>query len=1130
MLLSGDRPAFTYFAPTDVGKIGNLYLGLITAQGGKWLDHFADIDSVYQPGLTRHVIQDPILPAGSLEVTAVPLASAEGFAIQLRWIHPPAETVRLVWIFGGASGYTANYWFPIDKLRLSASDMEGNVVHLWGNTFSLTSRSMKGKELWGMCDLPGRLALKDVGAVLPGPLEAEHAAPSKNPVVVFSGDWPHEQSSVHLLFTLGRAEDLAALASDAGSTFEQSVRFYRNLAQRVQVRTPDPYFDLAVESMVIANDGLWQPPSFLHGALSWMEHYLGWRGWYGSEALGWHDRVLNSILTFAALQIQSGDSRGAIPNMLEQPASVYYNMDEVYLDDIYYHYLWTGDRGLLASLFPVIQGVLSWEKRRLDPDDNALYENCLNTWISDSHWYSGGDCSQASAYMFRANQLASEAAEAAGEDPQPYRREADRIRAAMNDRLWISSEGHYAEFIDHLGLKRIHREPELPTLYHPIDFEVTDPFQAYQMLRYTETSLRNETGIPRGGRLVWSSNWAPNYDQHYTHSTYDLVFAENLNLAIAYYRAGQFDKAYELVKGVYASLYQGGIPGGLSCHAYANGQQRANEEFADAISMFARTVVEGVFGILPEMSRGLINISPGFPRDWKEASISTPDLSYRYHRTDSEITVQATTPKPVQIHFRIALFDARADAVFVNDTRTQARIDPGIGESFIDVTAPLGKESHLRIALQPFHATVRHPAVVFPGEQFALRVDGAPFRQPRDPQKVLDFSETTPQSLRGIVTGTMGPHTFFALVGETPAARWEPVNVEVRPALEILNPRIDADSGKCTFGLRNNMEVAIRAKASALWAGRAFPLDIDLPPSKEQALSVEGSEEALLLGKNRLQIDGIPDAPKLQAEVPYWPPNAPAAITRIQWQPLRLDSYYNDQLATVLFHPFWTSDTDYPYAVCRDYMLDHLKGDRRSPPNDLLLRSKINAQGIFVTHVGIPFAERAEGNNIVALSRTWRIFPDHLTVPVGKRARKIYFLVSGITFPMQSQMANAQIIIRYSDGKESRLDLVNPENFDNSWGGFGGSYHYASNGMEVIGAAPPGEMDSMARAMPIAQQMALLGQQGVPEAIDYAQWAGPAHADIIDIDCDPSREIQNAEIHVLSNEIIVAVHGITLMK
>jgi hypothetical protein len=131
---------------------------------------------------------------------------------------------------------------------------------------------------------------------------------------------------------------------------------------------------------------------------------------------------------------------------------------------------------------------------------------------------------------------------------------------------------------------------------------------------------------------------------------------------------------------------------------------------------------------------------------------------------------------------------------------------------------------------------------------------------------------------------------------------------------------------------------------------------------------------------------------------------------------------------------------------------------------------------------------------------------------------------------MQSQIPNARIILRYTDGKESKLDLVNPENFDNSWGGYGGSYHYAANGMEMIGTAPEGEIDLMARSIPVSRPGALLGQQGVPEDLDYAKWAGPAHADIIDVDCDPSREIQSAEVTVLSNEIIVAVHGITLMK
>ncbi len=1129
MLLSGDRPAFAYFAPTDFGKIGTLYIGLVTARGSKWLQHFSEIDSVYQPELTRHTVADPGVTTGTLEVTAVPLASVEGFTIRLRWINPPSERVRLVWAIGDASGYNVNYEPLVDKLQLPGDNIAPDVGQLWGDCFSLTSSAVKGKTLWGTCDLPGHLALKDARGVVVGPVEAERAAPSDRPVVVFGGGWPPGQGPVHLLFTMGGAATLAKLAAHPASTFEESVQFYRNLAQRVQVKTPDPYFDLAVEAMVIANDSLWQPPSFLHGAMSWMEHYLGWRGWYGSEVLGWHDRVRSAILAFAARQIPSGDDRGAVPDMLESKG-VFYNMDEVYLDDIYFHHLWTGDRSTLAALFPAIAGILSWEKRRLDPDNDALYENCLNTWISDSHWYSGGDCTQASAYMFRGYELAAEAAEAAGKDPQPFRQESERIRRAMNDKLWLRSQGHYAEFIDRIGLKRIHPEPELPTLYHPIDFGVTDQFQAYQMLRFAETRLRQETGIPRGGRLVWSSNWAPNYDQHYTHSTYDLVFAENLNLAIAYYRAGQFDKAYELVKGVYASMYQGGIPGGLSCHAYSNGQQRANEEFGDAISMFARTAVEGTFGILPEMQHDVIHISPGFPKDWKVASISTPDLSYQFHKTDSEITMEVTTARPVQIHYRVPLFGARVVEVSINGTSVENRVEPGIGEAFVSVTGPRGNRSNLRLKFEPRDVALEYPPVVTPGERLEIRSNGAPHRELKDPQGVLDQIRTAEGSLSGTVKGTLGQHTLFVRVGDTTDSKWKPINVEVRAPIEILDAQSDNHTGRCTFMLRDNTTRNIEAQGEAHWTGRTTELDVRLNAGREERFTAEGDRSGLLLGKNRLAIDGLPGTGTLTANVLYWPQEPPLALPQMKWKLLRLDQLYNDSLPAVLFHPFWTSDTEYPYAVCRDYMLVHLVGDRSGRPNDRLLRARVNSQGTFTTRLGIPFAERAEGNNLVALSR-WVGFPEHIRLPIEDQARKIYLLISGVTFPMQSQMANVRATVNYADGAKSDLDLVNPENFDTGWVGFyGGNYHYAANGMEVIGSGPPEERDNESRTMPVARPGTILAEQGVPEPLDYSKWSTATHADIVDVDCDPKRKIQNIEITVLSNEIIVAIHGITLLK
>jgi hypothetical protein len=112
MLLSGDRPAFAYIDSTSAGKFGTLYIGVVTKRGGKWLDHFTETDSFYEPGLTRHVVEDPDVMTGSLEVTAVPLSPGEGFIIGLRWIKPPVERVRLVWAFWGGFRVYRKLQFP----------------------------------------------------------------------------------------------------------------------------------------------------------------------------------------------------------------------------------------------------------------------------------------------------------------------------------------------------------------------------------------------------------------------------------------------------------------------------------------------------------------------------------------------------------------------------------------------------------------------------------------------------------------------------------------------------------------------------------------------------------------------------------------------------------------------------------------------------------------------------------------------------------------------------------------------------------------------------------------------------------------------------------------------------------
>lgn len=43
-----------------------------------------------------------------------------------------------------------------------------------------------------------------------------------------------------------------------------------------------------------------------------------------------------------------------------------------------------------------------------------------------------------------------------GENPHPYRAEAEKILKALNDRLWLSDKGHWAEYQDFMGHRRLH--------------------------------------------------------------------------------------------------------------------------------------------------------------------------------------------------------------------------------------------------------------------------------------------------------------------------------------------------------------------------------------------------------------------------------------------------------------------------------------------------------------------------------------------------------------------------------------------------------------------------------------------------------------------------------------------------
>lgn len=75
--------------------------------------------------------------------------------------------------------------------------------------------------------------------------------------------------------------------------------------------------------------------------------------------------------------------------------------------------------------------MLDWEERIFDYDNDGLYQNFLNTWISDGHSYNGAGCAQSSAYNFRANLIMAKIAKKL---QQPNKVFLDRANKTSNKR------------------------------------------------------------------------------------------------------------------------------------------------------------------------------------------------------------------------------------------------------------------------------------------------------------------------------------------------------------------------------------------------------------------------------------------------------------------------------------------------------------------------------------------------------------------------------------------------------------------------------------------------------------------------------------------------------------------------
>ena len=740
---TGDRPEFGFYMP-QMG--GNLALGLIyrDASGKEaslWLPDMAWCEMRYRPGMVIYTLRDARLGEGELRLTAIPMSGCEGALFYAEQSNLPPGTELFI-RFGGASNKRFSRGGdlgvdPADCFDLRPESCAGNRFLPTDEGFDLyygaDSILLRQAATPGYRPDPAdKRRPRKLRAILPPQAATRLASPLAltTPLDMWHSSAPADAplaasrmqlSSEPLYLCIAEGFFSPSLTyADLPEQLRQADIRRTDLARSIRFKTPDPFINPIGGALAIAADAIWEAPAWQHGAIGWRMPLAGWRAAYTGDAVGRHDRARTHFDAYAASQVTNvpptsghpaqdstlnlcrAEKRWGTPMYSNGYIARYpgradvmnhYDMNLVYVDELLRHLDHTGDLDYARKVWPLLTLHLAWEKRNFDPDDDGLYDAYCCIWASDALEYNSGAVTHSSAYNYYANKRAAQIARLIGEDPEPYAREAAKIRQALNDHLWMKQAGHWAEYQDFMGLRRLHPAAALWTVYHAIDSETATPFQAWEATRYVDTELPH---IPVRGRgltdegyaTVATTNWMP-----YQWSINNVAFAEVAHMALAYWQAGRAEEAFMLLKSSFIDgMYLGASPGNfgqISFYDAACGE--SYRDFGDPIGITSRALMEGLYGVRPDRLNGRILLTPGFPAAWPKASLRTPDISYSFERVGLTDTYHIALPDSAPAALILRLRAPRADvgSVVVNGRPSAwQRVADAVGTPQISIDVP----------------------------------------------------------------------------------------------------------------------------------------------------------------------------------------------------------------------------------------------------------------------------------------------------------------------------------------------------------------------------------------------------------------------------------------------------------
>lgn len=1153
---TGDRPEFALYMP---GMGGNFKLGMQSGDSSKWLTRAKTITARYRAGSTLYTIEDPILGNGKLLLHILALSDADGFVLKAR-LENLKTPVLLYWAFGGASGKkfsrdgdmgpdpeSSFYLKPENCKDNIFSQQNGNFILKYGSGLEVgqdgryfvedskqQSQLSKEQTLSGIFP-PGATTNIGDATQLQNPSTFFQSVKDKAPAL--AGKW-NAASNTEYYFIVYKPSDKKSFEyADAPKIFQQAETYRQQIAKRITIKTPDPFINTIGGTLAIASDATWESPTYLHGSIGWRMRLNGWRGAYTADVLGWHDRAKTHLDAYAQSQVTSpasgpvvADTATNLARSLEKLGvgmftsgyisrdpdgknlrAHHYDMNLVFIDILLRHYDWTGDMEFLRKTWPVIKRHLEWETRNFDADRDGLYDAYAAIWASDALQYSGGGVAHTSAYNYFAFSKAAQIAAILGEDPAPYRKEAEKIFKAMHDILWMPEKGTFAEFVDALGNRLLHPSAALWTIYHSMDSRTMNSFQAWQSLRYIDNEIPHipvrAKGLKDEGYFTLSTtNWMP-----YEWSLNNVSMAEVMHTALAYWQGGRSNEAFKLFKSqLLADMYLGGSPGNVAQISYYDAMRgEAYRDFGDPVGMFSRALVEGLFGITPDALNKTLLIKPGLPAVWNYASFATPDISFDFKRNGKKDIYTLIPKLPQSLHLTLQLIaQGQVKSITVNGKPANWKnMDAAVGNPMIEINAPPSAKYIINIVWGG------SKPVVPPGEKIYTNDDVIEEKNPGaivlklfDPQQVLSESKITSTGFSGRIKAGIGSYTLFAQVKQGSLTWWLPVCLKVQKQVVLISSN-DKELNSRSFQLQNNTKSSV----TALVTVNDYKTSVTIPAEKTSG-EIVVPDASMITGTNAVNIS-LPGGTTVTEYLYDW-----TATSKGGFETVDLTVHFNDKVTQIFKNKYLTprpqvTTLQLPVQGIGDW--PHFAATHEV--NDEGLRKLAGEKNSITLPQGIPFSTPGEeGKKNIFFTSQWDNYPKEKSVSLSGKASHAYFLMAGSTNPMQSQLTNGTVIVQYTDGTADSLILRNPE----TWWPIDQDYY----------------TDGFAFALKQPRPVRLHLKTGKFVTGDESNMnfngkkiPGGA-ATVLDMPLNASKTLQSITLKTIANDVVIGVMAITLQR